>query len=222
MVYGRWMRWIVLLIAACGGATVTAPTEKEAAIERREVEAAADGRDGVHGMVIFGERQVYVSHLPMFHAPHDVQLVARVRIEGRVLTGLHTIAPERFRLDEVLRGERRGFSAELYRGNFEAGGEPLGTVAVTIEELVVARPLDGGGEDEWYVIGGGDEWWAVHRIGAAPSFDAIARVGFERAPTAGRYRGTLAVGGEVGATITSVAQVSCLIGPTFTDSCVRN
>ncbi|MGE3974950.1 MAG: hypothetical protein AB7F59_10530 [Bdellovibrionales bacterium] len=35
-----------------------------------------------HGMVVFGKNATYVSHLPMFHAPHDYQLVMKVSFSG--------------------------------------------------------------------------------------------------------------------------------------------
>jgi hypothetical protein len=46
--------------------------------------AAASARadaPAVHGMVLFGGKQAaYVSHLPMFHAPHDRQLILKVAL----------------------------------------------------------------------------------------------------------------------------------------------
>lgn len=34
---------------------------------------------GTHGMALFGGKDaLYTSHLPMFHAPHDYQLVLQV------------------------------------------------------------------------------------------------------------------------------------------------
>ncbi len=31
-----------------------------------------------HGMLVFGEQPIYVSHLPMFHPPHNFQVLAEV------------------------------------------------------------------------------------------------------------------------------------------------
>lgn len=183
-------------------------------LERVAVPELANGRDGVHGMVVFGDGEAtWISHLPMFEAPHDVQLVARVHVAGDfavpTFDSLHTLAPERFRLDDVLAGRRTRFAAALHRGNFEAGGTRLGAVEVTIEAIVVARPLDGGEDGEWYVVGGPGRWWAIHRIGAAPSRDVIGRL---RAPPergSGRYRLRAA----------DLDAVSCLVGPHFTAPC---
>lgn len=36
---------------------------------------------GGHGMAVFGGREgLYASHLPMFHAPHDTQLLLRFHL----------------------------------------------------------------------------------------------------------------------------------------------
>jgi hypothetical protein len=36
----------------------------------------------VHGMLVVGEGQLFLSHLPMFHAPHDYQIIMEVRLRG--------------------------------------------------------------------------------------------------------------------------------------------
>jgi hypothetical protein len=68
--------------------------------------AAADVTYGEHGMALFGGKEgLYASHLPMFHAPHDYQVVLQVhvadpatdaalrkRLDGK--TALWTIAPK--------------------------------------------------------------------------------------------------------------------------------
>ena len=71
---------------------------------------AADPSHGVHGMVLFGDRDgLYAAHLPLFRAPHDSQIVLklrfadagqeramRARLDGK--TALWTIEPEHFAL----------------------------------------------------------------------------------------------------------------------------
>jgi hypothetical protein len=194
------------------------------------------GRDGSHGMVLFGDRAVYVSHIPMLHEPHDVQLVARVkvtRVDGKLPDGyadrLYTINPERFRLDELLSGQRRKFRADVHKGNFEDGGEKLGSADIEIESVVIRRPLEGNEpDDEYYVFGGGDEWWAIHRIGGTPSFDSVSRVRFLRNPPAGRYRlpterrlakGDFLEGPKGNIAVTEAHEMTCLVGPKFTVVC---
>jgi hypothetical protein len=74
--------------------------------------AAADVTYGEHGMALFGGKEgLYASHLPMFHAPHDYQVILvhvadpatdaalRKRLDGK--TALWTIAPEKFELSRL-------------------------------------------------------------------------------------------------------------------------
>lgn len=77
------------------------------------VAGPADAHDhsfGTHGMVLFGGREaLYASHLPLFRAPHDHQVVLQVRLADPALdrtlrerldgkTALWTIEPERLAL----------------------------------------------------------------------------------------------------------------------------
>lgn len=120
--------------------------------------AAASDRLGVHGMVLFGGKDgLYASHLPMFHQPHDVQVVLRVRftdpgldsairarLEGR--TALWTLEPERFALQRLAPGAPHPleqFSANVVEGHFEQGGAQryLGA-RLAVEQVVLFRPLD--------------------------------------------------------------------------------
>ena len=42
---------------------------------------AADATHGQHGMALFGGKEgLYASHLPLFHAPHDHQVILRVHV----------------------------------------------------------------------------------------------------------------------------------------------
>lgn len=120
--------------------------------------AAAEASYGVHGMVLFGGRDgLYASHLPMFHAPHDVQVVLKVRfadpaleramrarLDGR--TALWTLAPERFALDRLAPRAAQplaGFAADVVEGHFEQGGTARHRQArLTVEQVVLYRPLD--------------------------------------------------------------------------------
>ncbi len=37
---------------------------------------------GLHGMLIVGEETIYVSHLPMWMAPHNFQMILEVTFKG--------------------------------------------------------------------------------------------------------------------------------------------
>ena len=150
-----------------------------------------------HGMVLFGDQTSYVSHLPMFHAPHDYQFVAEVsladipRSETLKSYDLHkaqgetffTIAPEPFDLSLLVSGEKEQFKAQLYLGHFEQGGEYLGLIEVNVTQSILAKKLDPKMVDpnelfsvHYIAFGKKGEYYVVHDINEKPSFDFIAKV----------------------------------------------
>ena len=71
-----------------------------------------DDTTGVHGMLLFGEDVVYLSHLPMFMSPHNFQVLLEVGFDDAVHEvlradrdasggGLHTFEPEVFAITEL-------------------------------------------------------------------------------------------------------------------------
>jgi glyoxylase-like metal-dependent hydrolase (beta-lactamase superfamily II) len=146
---------------------------------------------GTHGMLMIGTDAVYVSHLPMFHSPHDYQLIAEValpetslaayRADVRAHPGeIYTLAPtERWILPDTI-AEGAVFDADLYRGHFERGGEPiLSHVAVSIRHVAHFRRFEPGRRPDptsWIGFGRGSEHFLAHRIEGAPDRDQIAEV----------------------------------------------
>ena len=151
---------------------------------------------GEHGMALFGGREaLYASHLPMFHAPHDRQVVLqfhladpvqdqalRRRLHGK--TALWTIAPEKFELDRLAPGATRPlthFKAAMVRGHFEQGGQTEMTGAtVVVDKVLVYRPLSGALKTaklaRYQQIGSGQRRYLVKEIDSRPDFDHIVAV----------------------------------------------
>jgi hypothetical protein len=118
---------------------------------------AAEASHGVHGMVLFGGQDgLYAAHLPLFHAPHDTQVVLqlrfkdpqldramRARLDGK--TALWTLEPERFalrRLAPDAQAPLPGFRATVVEGHFERDGTPrLRDAELVVERVVLYRPL---------------------------------------------------------------------------------
>jgi hypothetical protein len=118
---------------------------------------ALDPSHGVHGMVLFGDRDgLYASHLPMLHAPHDNQVVLklrfkdparerdmRVRLDGK--TALWTLEPERFALHRLAPGAAAPlteFKANVVEGHFERDGTTRQREAeLVVEKVVLYRTL---------------------------------------------------------------------------------
>jgi hypothetical protein len=118
---------------------------------------ALEPSHGVHGMALFGDRDgLYASHLPLFHAPHDNQVVIKVRfkdprreremrarLHGK--TALWTIEPERFALHRLAPGAAaplRAFKANVFEGHFERNGAMrMRQAGLLVERVVLYRTL---------------------------------------------------------------------------------
>ena len=180
---------LLLVASACGGAA-----RPEAAHH------GAGDRPAVHGMLLFGERRSYLSHLPLFHAPHDYQVILAAELDGgagpdgararyladRGASGsvVYTFVPERFRLPALAfpSGERPGpfrFRGEVVRGHFERGGTEIDRrVQVTPRVIFAARLApDGGAPGAGYLLfGSREEAFLAHLVTGPPDFDQILAV----------------------------------------------
>lgn len=119
--------------------------------------AAREPSHGVHGMVLFGGSEgLYASHLPLFHAPHDNQVVLKVRFEDPALeramracldgrTALWTLEPEAFALHRLAPGSAsplQGFRANVVEGHFERDGATRERgAALLVEQVLLYRTL---------------------------------------------------------------------------------
>lgn len=147
----------------------------------------------IHGMLLFGGQVTYASHLPMFHSPHDYQLVLKLNLKDQANGGtvaayedakklkpdLFTLVPEAMDLTKVISGAKSSFSAALYKGHFEHGGQKLGEVQVQVEKIVFSAKLNGLGapsENKYLVFGDKGEYFALHLIQGKPNFDAVLSV----------------------------------------------
>ena len=142
--------------------------------------------ESVHGMVIFGKTSTYVSHLPMFHSPHDYQLIATVDIsdhilkqmQGGITQELFTIAPEPMDLSKVIAGDIKSFPATVYRGHFERDGVAIGKTIIHIKNILVGKKIvkENGTSTDFIVFGKDGEYFAAHLIKGQPTYDAIYKV----------------------------------------------
>jgi hypothetical protein len=151
---------------------------------------------GQHGMALFGGKDaLYASHLPMYHAPHDYQVVMRVhladaaqdaalrkRLDGK--SALWTIAPDKFELDRLAPGAAnplRQFKADIVLGHFEQGGKTQYAGAeVVVDQVLVYRKLMPQPiirESARYLqVGSGARRFLVKEIDSRPDFDHIVAI----------------------------------------------
>jgi hypothetical protein len=150
--------------------------------------SAADS-PAVHGMLLFGEKQQYLSHLPMFHKPHDYQAVFEIDLshakeylaDKAAHPGeIYTVVPTPFSLPDMAQ-KLGGFRAQLVRGHFERGGKTIvSCVVIYLKKAIVFNHLDESAtapkHPEYLVFGKGGENFAAHLIHGAPDFDQILSV----------------------------------------------
>jgi hypothetical protein len=152
----------------------------------------------VHGMLLFGNQVAYASHLPMFHAPHDYQLLLKLSFNdlpgGNTMATYQdakkstpeyfTLVPEVMDLSQVISGAKTTFRASIYQGHFERGGQKLGPVQVQVQKILFSARLKAqtgstpaAAENKYFVFGGNGEYFATHLIQGRPNFDATVSVG---------------------------------------------
>ncbi|WP_333740350.1 hypothetical protein [Streptomyces sp. IBSBF 2806] len=156
---------------------------------------------GSHGMLIVGGEVLYMSHLPMFMAPHNFQVILQVDVDDAVSSVLRshrhvvpeepydTFVPDDFPMSELDpdgTGPRRtSMTGTIFCGHFERKGghhPPLAErTVVTVRSVVHFAQLDvqehtGDSELTYLCFGRGGQLHLAHRITAAPDFDQVLDV----------------------------------------------
>jgi hypothetical protein len=149
-------------------------------------------KPATHGMLIMGSDRIYASHLPMFHSPHDYQIILELKFSGEGMEKylkdrkdhpdelVYTIEPETFVLPEMVKHAKK-FKASIYRGHFERGGTMIAKdVPMIINQVIYYSQLkkDGQRPDllKYILFGNDKEQFLAHQINAAPDFDEITSV----------------------------------------------
>lgn len=116
---------------------------------------AADTAWGIHGMVLFDRQARLASHMPLYHAPHNYQVVlalswedavSEVLVTHRQSDELITLVPHRFDLERLHPNHPHPLQeirVDIYTGHFERDGQLyLQDVAVTIESVLYIAEID--------------------------------------------------------------------------------
>jgi hypothetical protein len=154
----------------------------------------------VHNMVLIGERQICLSHLPMFMAPHNAQVLLEATFSshgksvddvyfadraGNRGTRFYTVQPEPFALRELFQSgpapQRTTFTATVFRGHLEKGGTPvdgLENIDVHVTRLIHAHSFEGSRQAtlSYVLFGTPQELYMAHVISSAPDFDQLLAV----------------------------------------------
>lgn len=162
-----------------------------------------------HNMMVVGEKTIFLSHLPMFMKPHNVQLLieATFTSAGKDLHAIYakdrhnhphvkmySLSPtEHFPLVSLFtprdKPARASFRATIFRGHLERGGEAikeLTDITVNLQRILYVATLDSGFKSadlQYRLFGKGEERFLAHVIGMAPDFDQLLSVKVANAPT---------------------------------------
>jgi hypothetical protein len=150
---------------------------------------------GVHGMALFGGRDgLFASHLPMFHVPHDYQVILQIQVTDAAIDvavrndlernpSLWTIEPEAFDIALINNKTKplRHFKATLYRGHFERGGKAVHSqIDVQITSVLRFQKLDvrlrKASSVNYQLVQSGQSAFLVKLIQQRPDFDQILRL----------------------------------------------
>ncbi len=149
-------------------------------------------KPSTHGMLLFGSEKIYVSHLPMFHSPHDYQIILELELskadKQKYISDknknpnytTYTIEPEKFILPDMVKNPKP-FKVNLYRGHFERGGvEILKNITVKIVQVISFKkfnPEEMRSKTTNFILFGNEkEQFLAHEITNKPDFEQIIEV----------------------------------------------
>lgn len=145
-----------------------------------------------HGMLIFGKEKIYASHLPMFHSPHDYQIILELELDNNAKKlfiadqennseyNTYMIEPEKFILPDMIQNPKP-FKVNLYRGHFERGGKKIASdIVVSIKQVIFYKKFNAAeaksSTTNFIFFGNTKEQFMAHQITNKPDFDQILQV----------------------------------------------
>jgi hypothetical protein len=144
-----------------------------------------------HSMVLFGDKTLYLSHMPDFEAPHNLQIVVEISLSkngedkyredrktGRVT---YSVEPQPVALSALKPG--LSFTGDVHRGNFEVKRDLLvPKVTLTVKSLVLLRTVDPATAPDpsagrrYLCFGKPGDLFAIHEVDGPPTFDHIVAI----------------------------------------------
>ncbi len=154
--------------------------------EEEEPKPLDPAYEGIHGMVLINNgSSLYASHLPLFHKPHDAQIIYKLDVSNNALiylvrdADMVTIKPAKFNLQRLMRGESFSVKADVYIGHFERGGSlTYEQMDITFSELEYLRMIEKADKPvakqvyDTVPINNGARL-LVHQIQGVPTYDHI-------------------------------------------------
>jgi hypothetical protein len=195
-----------ILLSACPAPQIVDPPDPPTGPEPIEVPVLPAQPAEVHTMLLVGTNELFASHLPLYGAPHDFQIIMRVELDptskaaliaDQQATGetLYTFFPPEMRLDKLANSLRDGtpfpflddqtqqIGSTIFRGHAERGGVPIVPFDSALFTATVAlhfRQLNANETDpaeaKYLLFGANDENFVAHLIAGRPDFDQFMEV----------------------------------------------
>jgi hypothetical protein len=161
---------------------------------------------GVHGMLLFGnDSALFASHLPMYHAPHNAQVILKLKFsdpntqiqvqqaiahDANKSAAIWSLVPTVFDLARLAVGHPQQLTqltVDIFEGHFERGGTlRWAKRKLGIEEVVLFSPLSLINDDNKpaktlnYVLlrqhDNDSVQFAIKRLGTRPEADHLLRL----------------------------------------------
>ncbi len=158
------------------------------------------GISTTHGMLLFGTKEkIYLSHWPMFHAPHDYQVLFQVTLNPKVKEIyikdaeatkdvdkiVYSFEPKPFVLEDFINNPTP-LIGSISRGHYEQQDEEEPHLPKDIQvnvKVLYSKKLNSNTEPpknaQYLVFGDKFETFMAHVITSKPSFDHIFQVKIE-------------------------------------------
>jgi hypothetical protein len=175
-------------LVGCSSSDDNAQGKNDTTSDPVTVPGQAGSHVAVHGMVLFGKDKLYVSHIPIFQNPHNLQVVAEIKIASGVpeasqvfVDKLYTIRPNPFSLWDLAHGTLTSITGTIFTGSFEQGGRPIFAnvkfdVSNVIYESGLAPNTPASPTLDYLAVGTPADPYLVHIIDAPNSFDQVTGI----------------------------------------------
>ena len=183
---------LVLLAVLFFGCTSPGRGPAASGPESQFAALAEGGREGLHGMVLYGAGPYYLEHIPMLTKPHDFQIIAQVELtdtDGQPVTqdfsqrGFSLKPAAQFSLNDYVSGRLRDFSGSIHDGSFELGGPVLPgmqAIQVRVVEYKVIRQLPADAKSTVFKVADGHNTFESNAIRPSMSIQKIRNVTADR------------------------------------------
>jgi hypothetical protein len=186
----------VLFLAACPGPGPVDPPDPVGP-EPIEIPVLDQQPSATHTSLLLGTNTFFMSHLPLYGAPHNFQIILRVELDAASTatlqadqlnsgSDLYTFFPPQFRISDLANALRSGNTfdldgSQIARGHIERGGVPIiNNASITVTEALHFRVINANdtdpAESKYLLFGANGENFVGHLIAGRPDFDQFTEV----------------------------------------------